>query len=308
MSSKPVPPAPRDVADAAAVGQLLRRLGRQGTTPWLNDEVARRMAARLPVIKQPPAQWLDWWGGLGGGAAAVQAVWPQARRVVVEPTDRWRGHSRRALQRPWWARLRGGPAPASVLAPDEVLPGQSQMLWANLNLHLSTNPPATLLQWHQSLAVGGFLMFSTFGPDTLRGLRQLYERAGWPAPQMPFVDMHDIGDQLLEAGFADPVMDQEMLSLSWSTPEAALAELRALGANLGSTRFAGLRSSRWHEQLRQALQGLAGADGRISLGFELVYGHAFKAAPRPARGEPATVALEVLRAALPKARAASGRL
>ena len=306
MTVLPPSPVQRAAADGVAVHRLLRRLHQAGSAPWLHQEVARRMAERLPVIKQAPQQWLDWWGGLGGGAAAVQAVWPAATRAVAEPTPDWQAHSAATAARPWWARWRAGAAPA-VLAPDQVAPGSAQMLWSNLNLHLSSDPPATLSQWHRALAVDGFLMFSTFGPDTLRGLQQLYRDAGWPAPQLPFVDMHDTGDQLVAAGFADPVMDQEMLVLSWSTPEALLAELRTLGANLDPARFAGLRTPRWRDRLCQALQARAGSDGRIQLGFELVYGHAYKPAPRPARGELATVSLDALRAKLPKAGAAPVR-
>jgi malonyl-CoA O-methyltransferase len=95
-------------------------------------------------------------------------------------------------------------------------------------------------------------------------------------------------------------MDQETLQLSWSSPEALLAELRSLGGHLGPDRFAGLRTPRWRSRLLQALQGLADDQGRIRMRFELVYGHAYKPAPRPARGAAVTVSLAALRSKLPK--------
>jgi malonyl-CoA O-methyltransferase len=112
--------------------------------------------------------------------------------------------------------------------------------------------------------------------------------------------MHDLGDMLVHSGFADPVMDQETLQLSWSGPEAALAELRSLGGHLGFGRSAGLRTPRWRARLLGALAERAGADGRIHMRFELVYGHAYKPVPKPASDGVTIVSLESLRAKLPK--------
>jgi malonyl-CoA O-methyltransferase len=295
--------APPSAIDHRALRHVLDRLARAEHAPWLHQEVARRMAERLPVIRQAPERWLDWWGFTGAGAAAVQGVWPQAVRQVVEPTPALRARSQQALGVPWWtwgARRQAAAQPVWLSA--EVPPGQAQMLWANLVLHTAADPAASLAAWHRALAVDGFLMFSSFGPDTLRELRAVYADAGWPAPHPPFMDMHDLGDLLVHGGFADPVMDQETIDLTWSSPEALLAELRSLGGNLGRVRGPGLRTPRWRARLLQALAERAGADGRIAMRFELVYGHAYKAAPRPGRGEPAVVSLEHLRSGLPKPR------
>lgn len=286
--------------DTRALRRVLRRLAQADAPPWLHQEVARRMAERLPVIRQPPERWFDWWAHTGGSAAAVQAVWPQAQRLVVEPTPELLSRSRQRPDAPWWAwgaRRRGAEVPAWLSA--EVPDGQAQMLWANLVLHTAADPAASLATWHRALAVDGFLMFSSFGPDTLRELRVLYADAGWPAPHPPFVDMHDLGDLLVHGGFADPVMDQETIRLTWSSPDALLAELRSLGGHLGLDRFAGLRTPRWRSRLCQALAARAGADGRIGMTFELVYGHAYKAPPRAARNAPSVVSLAQLRSGRP---------
>jgi malonyl-CoA O-methyltransferase len=146
-------------------------------------------------------------------------------------------------------------------------------------------------RWHQSLAADGFVMFSCLGPDTLRELRELYRSLGWPAPTIDFVDMHDLGDMLVHAGFADPVMDQETITLTWADAPSLLAELRGLGGNVSPGRWPGLRTPRWRRRLEQALQSLAGPEGRLHLRFEVSYGHAFKALPRVKAGEPTTVSL-----------------
>ncbi len=257
------------------------------------------MAERLVVLRVAPAKWLNWSGFLGGGTAAldaVAAVWPRAQAVLAEPTEALCLRSRDLMRGPWWTgrRLR-----AQVLHESEVPADGVAMLWANMALHLSDAPQRTLAQWLRALASDGILMFSTFGPDTLRELSELYRAAGWPPAQPRYVDMHDIGDALVGAGFADPVMDQETLTLHWSSAEALLAELRALGQNLAPRRFAGLRTPRWRQRLAAALQARAGADGRIALRFEIVYGHAIKPAPRPAGDATTThIALDTVRASL----------
>ncbi|MES2718537.1 MAG: biotin synthase [Pseudomonadota bacterium] len=297
------PSASPPAIDVRALRRVLDRLARADSPPWLHQEVARRMAERLPVIRQAPERWLDWWAFTGAGAPAVQAVWPQAQRQVVEPTPALQARSQQALAAPWWAwGARRQAAAQPVWLSAEVPAGQAQMLWANLVLHTAADPAISLAAWHRALAVDGFLMFSSFGPDTLRELRAVYADAGWPAPHPPFVDMHDLGDMLVHGGFADPVMDQESIRLTWSSPQALLAELRGLGGHLGMARHAGLRTPRWHARLLQALAARADADGRIGMTFELVYGHAYKAAPRPARGGPAVVSLDALHSGRPKPR------
>ena len=111
-----------------------------------------------------------------------------------------------------------------------------------------------------------------------------------------FVDMHDLGDMLVQAGFAAPVMDQEILTLTWDSPQALLSELRSLGANASPDRFAGLRTPRWRERLLTELRALAGPDGRIQMQFEVAYGHAFKATTRVPLSAETTVSLDDMRA------------
>ena len=283
--------------DANAVDSALRRLSRQPQPPWLHAEVARRMAQRLAVVKLRPATVLDWWGYTGASAALLAQAYPQARRVVVEPSAALVQRSMAATVSPWWSPRRWL-RPKVEVAQSEPAPLSAQLLWANMMLHAAPDPPSLMQRWQRLLAADGFLMFSCLGPDTVRELRALYQRLGWPVAGTEFVDMHDLGDMLLHAGFADPVMDQEHLSLTWSSPQALLAELRGMGCNASSARWPGLCTPRWHDRLCRELQSLAGADGRLRLSFEIIYGHAFKAAPRPHPASETTVALQDMRAML----------
>lgn len=183
----------------------------------------------------------------------------------------------------WWPFKRRRSRVVQGSQPPE---GQAQMVWANMLLHQVSDPEGLIGQWKRALAHEGFLMFSCFGPDTLVELRQLYERHGWPPPVEGFTDMHDWGDLMIGAGFADPVMGMEHITLTFSSAEAALAELRLLGRNLHPQRFAGLRGRAWRAELLAAMERdlRPGPGEPISLTFEIVYCHALRPTPHPVRG------------------------
>jgi malonyl-CoA O-methyltransferase len=130
------------------------------------------------------------------------------------------------------------------------------------------------------LAVGGLLSFTRFGPDTLKELRGAFAGVDAHTHVSRFVDMHDIGDLLVQAGFADPVMDMECVTLTYADGAAMMRDLRAIGAtNATQGRPRGLTGrGRWRRTLA-ALDAMR-RDGRIPATFEVIYGHAWKAAPR----------------------------
>ena len=195
-------------------------------TPWLHEEVARRMAERLAVIRLPVNRWAHWEPPRSGwqGHALVVERYPQAEalQVMQHPVPERDAAPARAG---WWQRV-GRKRAASAQVVSAPPDGTMQLVWANMLAHQGADPEQLLARWHRALAVDGFLMFSCLGPDTLQELRALYARLGWPPPAQEFTDMHDWGDQLLEAGFADPVMDMEHITLSFETPARLLAELR----------------------------------------------------------------------------------
>ncbi len=274
-------------------------------SPWLHDEVARRMEERLALIRLQPAVWAHW-EPLKGGMAAQTLL---ARRyadsecfwAVSDPKQA--GEATQLTAKPWWNLARWKTPRIRVAMPPE---GVAQMVWANMALHMAADPQALIAAWHKALAVEGFLMFSCLGPDTLRELRGVYQQLGWPAPSHEFTDMHDWGDMLVASGFAEPVLDMERITLSYETPERLLAELRTLGRNLHAGRFPALRGRRWLSRLKEALKAQLAdpADGgRLKLTFEVVYGHAIKPQRRLAVSAETTVSLDEMRKAL---RAAAG--
>ena len=305
-------PAPTDPGarrlDPIAVQAALRRLHRAAQPPWLHGEVARRMAEKLQLILRQPALVLDWRSALGAGDALLEQVYPNAQRVRVEPDAAWVARSCEQARRPWWATLRRAGGAVKVVAEADDIAAGAGLIWCNMALHAVVDPIPLFERWQHLLRVDGFVMFSCLGPGTLRELRALYQRLGWPAPTPGFIDMHDLGDMLVHAGFADPVMDQETLTLRWDNPRALLAELHSLGGNTAPDRIKGLRTPRWRARLEREIESIAAPDGTLGLSFEVAYGHAFKTAEHRRSTEPTTVSLDDMRAMVrsshgrPKAR------
>ena len=243
-------------------------------SPWLHEEVARRMQERLEWIKLQPERWAHWEpvrGGLQAHALLTQR-YPDAECFVTQAQPDHAEYAAKSMAKPWWQPARWTGKATRFELPAE---GGVQMLWANMALHMAADPQALMAQWHRALAVDGFVMFSCLGPDTLSELRALYQSLGWPVPSHEFTDMHDWGDMLAGAGFAEPVMDMERITLTFESPQRLLQELRGLGRNLHPQRFAGLRGRQWRDQLHQAL-----AEAPLQITFEVIYGHAFKPKPR----------------------------
>lgn len=266
----------------------------RAASPWLHEEVARRMAERLPWIRLPVERWAHWEPLRGGvqAAALVAAHYPQAERYTVTPEGAAIAVPQPPRRVPWWQRWRaGGARQHAARHVTEPPAGQMQLVWANMLLHHALDPQALMAAWRQALAPEGFLMFSCFGPDTLGELRALWADLGWPPPAQDFTDMHDWGDQLVMAGFADPVVDMERITLGFDSPQRLLEELRGLGRNLHPGRLGGLRTPAWRARLQALLAERLRRDeqGRLTLVFEVIYGHALRPSVRRTPREGLTV-------------------
>jgi malonyl-CoA O-methyltransferase len=290
--------------DAVGARAALGRLQRNDALPWLHGEIARRLVERLAPMRAEPRRIVEWWAGAGGGDDLLRAAYPRAERVAVEPDAVWAARRRAAERRPWWSLGAAGATVVDESASDAEI-GRAQLVWANMALHLVVDPPALFARWHALLEVDGVAVFSCLGPNTLRELRDLYRGAGWPEPTPGYIDMHDLGDMLVDAGFAEPVLDQETITLRWKSAAALLAELRQLGGNTAPGRFHGLRTPAWRDRLLALLSERADADGSIGLSVEVAYGHGFKPAPRLRGDAPVAVSLDEMRAMVRRPRHSS---
>ena len=268
-------------------------------SPWLHEEVASRMLDRLKWIRLQPGSWAHW-GALRGGLKAhaqLAATYPKSACFIAEDSENSRLVAIKKVAYPWWNPARWTRPATRFERPP---PASVDMLWVNMALHESADPQALLAEWHRALKVGGFVMFSCLGPDTAVELRDLYRRLGWPPAGHDLTDMHDWGDMLVHAGFAEPVMDMERITLTFETPARLLQELTELGRNFHPARFAALRGRRWRARLEAAISEhlVKGEEGRLSLTFEVISGHALKPLPKVRVSARSAVSLEDMRGML----------
>ncbi len=255
----------------------------------LEAEIGARLSERLDYVKLQPRRLLDLGCGPAREAQALAARYPEALLLLLDfalPMLR-----RAQPARGWLARLLAGRGAAAICADFERLPladASLDLVFSNMALHWARQPLAVLREVHRTLAHGGLLTFSTLGPDTLKELRT----AAGASRVHAFRDMHDLGDMLVAAGFSAPVMDMEQLRLLYAEPQALLSDLRSSGQTCAlDSRHRGLAGRAFGAALRAALAQQQ-RDGGLAVSFEVLYGHAWKAAPRRAPDGRAVVRFE----------------
>ncbi len=252
----------------------------------LQHEVCRRMLSRLDYVKLQPQAILDAGCGTGNALTGLRERYSRSSLYALDFAYEMLGVSQARM--PWWRRVLGkGVLP--ICGDIEKLPLRSdsvQMIWSNLALQWVVDLKQTFLEFKRVLAPGGLVMFSTFGPDTLKELRAAYKGVDGYAHVNRFVDMHDIGDLLVNAGFADPVMDAEYITLTYESVTALMRDLKQIGASSVTT------GARTGMTARSTLASLTSnyekmqRDGRLPATFEVVYGHAWLPMPRMVGGKP----------------------
>ncbi len=247
----------------------------------LQREVCVRMLERLDYIKLQPERILDAGSGTGWGTRRLVQRYPAAQMIALDIAI---GMLQTAQGRSgWWQKLFGGAKQLQLCADVEDLPlaaSSVEMVWSNLALQWCNDLPATFVELHRVLKVDGLLMFSTFGPDTLKELRQAFNGVDEHNHLNRFADMHDIGDMLVQGGFADPVMDMEYITLTYDDVRAVLHDLKTIGAhNATAGRGQGLMGKKAWARLVENYERLR-SNGKLPATFEVVYGHAWKPQPK----------------------------
>jgi len=269
------------------VARQFARRGDLSQARFLYDEVARRMAQRLRVVRLQPQSMLDAGCGAGDGFPLLRERYSDAAYTGLDHcrpllTIAERRHRPAGVSA--WLRRRFGKASSDPIflygdMAHTGLAAESQdLVWSNLALHWHPEPHAVLAEWRRILKVEALATFSWFGPGTLRELRHAVTAAKLNTATPSFVDMHDFGDLLVAQGYVTPVMDQETIVLTYSSPQRLLADVRALGGNPARHRRAGLLGRDGLLRLCEALEAQRNADGLIPLSIEVAYGHAWRAA------------------------------
>ena len=254
------------------------------------------MLERLQYIKLEPERILDAGCGDGHGAERLAERYPGAQVLGLDFAlpllQAVRGHDtwlRRVLKRARVEYL------CADFASVPLAAARVDVAWSNLALHCAGDPQTAFRDLRRVLKVGGLLMFSCYGPDTLKELKSAFAARDGTPHVHGFIDMHDLGDMLSACGFAAPVMDMELITLTYADVDALLADLRATGQqNVLAERRRGLTGKCVFSAMRAAYENLR-RDGRLPASFEIVYGHAWKPAQRLTEDGRAIVKLEMPR-------------
>lgn len=240
----------------------------------LQREVADRILERLDYIKLKPQRILDVGSGTGYTLQPLADRYRGCEIWALDVAFNMLSHAKQ--QTSWWQRLTG--RFRYVTADAEQLPladASMDMIFSNLALQWCVDLDQVFGEFRRVLKPDGLLMFSTFGPDTLQELRCCFENVDDYSHINQFIDMHDIGDAMLRNGFADPVMDMEMLTVTYDDVFSIMRDLKHIGAhNVTRNRARGLTGKQRmravidaYEQYRQ--------EQRLPVSYEVLYGNAW---------------------------------
>lgn len=264
----------------------------------LQHQVEALLLERLQQITTTPAAVLDVGCGTGRASAAMRKHYSDAQVIAMDMALPMLREAKKHAG--WWKPFR------RVCADARALPLTDQsvdLLFSNLCLQWIENLPEVFAEFRRVLRPGGWLLFSSFGPDTLTELRQSWAVADQAAHVNVFLDMHDVGDAMLAAGFRDPMLDVERFTLTYRDARQLMRELKAIGAgNAHSDRARGLTGKSRLRRMLDHYETFRSSEGLLPASYEVIFAQAqAPAATQPRRtgdGEIASMSLESLRATL----------
>jgi malonyl-CoA O-methyltransferase len=263
------------LADQLPEKRLARRSFEQAARSYdaaavLQQEVAQRLLERLDLMKLEPARVLDLGCGTGHCIPGLMSRYKRADMVALDIAQPMLEQARK---RGRWLRR-----PRCVCADAEHLPfqdGAFDLVFSNLMLQWCVDIDAAFTELQRVLRPGGLLLFTSFGPDTLKELRDSWAQVDGHAHVNAFLDMHDVGDALVKTGFADPVMDVERITLTYPDVWKLMRELKQIGAhNVTAGRPRGLTGKSHMQQLVNAYECYRQTDV-LPASYEIVNGHAW---------------------------------
>ncbi len=236
----------------------------------LQREIGQRMIERLQVCRLQPERILDVGCGTGMATRELMNRYPRAQMLALDFALPMLLQTRRRGS--WWRKPRciGGDLEQLPLADCSI-----DLIYSNAAIQWSNDLDHTFSEFRRVMRPGGLLMFTTFGPDTLKELRQAWAMVDGSAHVSGFLDMHDVGDALMRAGFSDPVMDVDRMCLTYQSVDGLMRDLKVLGAhNVSQGRRRGLTGKGRLQRMRQAYEQFR-RDGVLPASYEVVYGHAW---------------------------------
>jgi malonyl-CoA O-methyltransferase len=240
----------------------------------LQKQVREEMLSRLDLVKISPQAILDAGCGTGHGSFGLQKRFKTAQ---VYSLDIALGMLQKTkLQRPILQKILHQ---QHLLCADiEHLPivsNSMSLAWSNLALQWCNDLDGAFAELARVLQPESLFVFSTFGPDTLKELRAASSNGHTHVSR--FIDMHDIGDALIRAGFSTPVLDVEHYTLTYDDAKSVMRDLKSIGAhNATAGRSRGLQGKGFLQNLTQQYEQFR-QNGKLPATFEVIYGHAWRA-------------------------------
>ena len=280
---------------ARARASFGRAAGTYDAAAILQKQVREEMLSRLDLVKINPQVILDAGCGTGAASHALQKRFAKAQVVSLDfalpmlQKTRSTHHPLGVVKQ--IKSLFGGATQSLVCADIESLPlatSSTGLIWSNLAIQWCNDLDAALREFHRVLQPEGLLMFSTFGPDTLRELRVATSPKSKGESNFTsvsrFIDMHDIGDALVRAGFSAPVLDVERFTLTYDDVKSVMRDLKSIGAhNATDGRARGLLGRGFLKNLEENYEQFR-SEGKLPATFEVVYGHAWRGKDKLADG------------------------
>lgn len=234
-------------------------------------EIRDRLLERLALVSLQPQHILELGAGTGAARAALQTIYPDANLIELD----------------WSAAMLAQSTGTNRLCADAhrlpLADNGIDLVFSNLMLPGCAEPEQVFAETRRVLKHPGLFLFTTLGPDTLKQLRRAWSRVDDLPHVHTFADMHNIGDALVQAGFREPVMDVEHLTITYGDADRLIADLRQAGAtNRLLDRRRGLTSPRLWQAMLAELEAARNADGRLEISVELITGQAWTG--EPARG------------------------
>ncbi|MDI1362765.1 malonyl-ACP O-methyltransferase BioC [Methylotenera sp.] len=254
----------------------------------LQKQVREEMLSRLDLVKLNPQTILDAGCGTGLASHALQKRFVKSQVISLDfalpmlqktrstnPNNGLIGQVKNLL---------GGAKQNLLCADIESLPlanASVGLIWSNLAIQWCNDLDAALQEFHRVLQPESLLMFSTFGPDTLKELRVATSGHNGTTSVSRFLDMHDIGDAMVRAGFSAPVLDVERFTLTYDDVKSVMRDLKSIGAhNATDGRARGLLGRGFLQNLEANYEQFR-VDGKLPATFEVVYGHAWRGQDKP---------------------------
>jgi len=253
-----------------------RHSRRYESRAFLQQLVAGRLRERLDLFRLEPGWILDLGCGTGSESHHLRRRYRRARTCALDLSEGMLQRLREGLPR-WSARIHPVCADAARLPlPDDLF----DLVWSNLALQWCSDLEQVIAELHRTLRPGGLLLFTTFGPDTLKEIRQAWSGVDGRRHVLDFPDMHEVGDLLRRKGFGEVVMDVDRITLTYPDPARAMAEIREIGASYKGPGAAGLTTPRRFGAFLEAWEEMRDREGRLPCSYEVVYGQAWAEAPR----------------------------